>query len=295
MSCPSLTALSSSSYKDGNKNNNKWCFESFKHEKKAIIKAINLHKKAFDVKERLKLIKLCKSTCNYNSCLLRRRIKKNKIIINKTPLCKLRYCPEHKVFRNLCTVCKTDMGPTNPRQLCRKLYCPDEYNNYNNNNHNNNNVQSEFKYEKDALYFVLDSPDAEFPTKATPKAAGYDLYASEAIDIPAGERKVIDTGIKVKFPENHYGRISSRSSLAAKNWIDVKAGIIDEDYTGTLRVVLANNSKSIYPIRRRDKIAQLICQKYHDTPANKMNQRHFEIITKNSQRKTMGFGSSDFS
>lgn len=26
--------------------------------------------------------------------------------------------------RNLCCVCKEDLGPQNPRQLCRKSYCP---------------------------------------------------------------------------------------------------------------------------------------------------------------------------
>lgn len=26
-------------------------------------------------------------------------------------------------FKNLCTVCGVDLGPENPRQLCRKTYC----------------------------------------------------------------------------------------------------------------------------------------------------------------------------
>lgn len=30
---------------------------------------------------------------------------------------------EVAVKKNLCVVCKTDMGPENPRQLCRKTYC----------------------------------------------------------------------------------------------------------------------------------------------------------------------------
>ena len=28
--------------------------------------------------------------------------------------------------KNLCTICKVDMGPNNPRQLCRKTYCENE-------------------------------------------------------------------------------------------------------------------------------------------------------------------------
>ena len=29
--------------------------------------------------------------------------------------------------RNLCCVCKEDLGPQNPRQLCRKSYCPEQF------------------------------------------------------------------------------------------------------------------------------------------------------------------------
>jgi hypothetical protein len=29
-------------------------------------------------------------------------------------------------IKNLCTVCGIDMGDTNPRQLCRKTYCPEQ-------------------------------------------------------------------------------------------------------------------------------------------------------------------------
>jgi len=28
---------------------------------------------------------------------------------------------------NRCIICNIDMGPENPRQLCRKTYCPDEF------------------------------------------------------------------------------------------------------------------------------------------------------------------------
>tara|TARA_A100001015_G_scaffold286432_1_gene355091 strand:- start:53 stop:457 length:405 start_codon:yes stop_codon:yes gene_type:complete len=34
--------------------------------------------------------------------------------------------PEYGTTRNLCIVCKVDMGPNNPRQLCCKTYCDQE-------------------------------------------------------------------------------------------------------------------------------------------------------------------------
>jgi len=33
---------------------------------------------------------------------------------------------ENDTIKNLCVVCGVDMGPDNPRQLCRKTYCENE-------------------------------------------------------------------------------------------------------------------------------------------------------------------------
>ena len=33
---------------------------------------------------------------------------------------------ENEPIKNLCVVCGVDMGPDNPRQLCRKTYCENE-------------------------------------------------------------------------------------------------------------------------------------------------------------------------
>jgi len=44
-------------------------------------------------------------------------------------------------------------------------------------------------------------------------------------------------------PEGTYGRIAPRSGLAWKSHIDVGAGVIDEDYTGNVGVVLFNHAE----------------------------------------------------
>jgi dUTP pyrophosphatase len=43
---------------------------------------------------------------------------------------------------------------------------------------------------------------------------------------------LISTGIAMAIPTGNYGRIAPRSGLAVKNFIDVGAGVIDEDYRG---------------------------------------------------------------
>ena len=68
------------------------------------------------------------------------------------------------------------------------------------------------------------------PTKATSKAAGYDLSSAHEDVIPANSRKLIRTDLAMTVPPGTYGRIAPRSSLALKHSIDIGAGVIDEDY-----------------------------------------------------------------
>lgn len=51
----------------------------------------------------------------------------------------------------------------------------------------------------------------------------------------------------VAIPSKHYGRVAPRSGLASKHYIDVGAGVIDEDYRGELKVLLFNfSNKDFY-------------------------------------------------
>lgn len=79
--------------------------------------------------------------------------------------------------------------------------------------------------------------------------------------IPARGKMVVKTDIQIELPEGCYGRIAPRSGLAAKNFIDVGAGVVDEDYRGNLGVVLFNHSDVEFAIAKGDRIAQLICEK----------------------------------
>jgi len=49
--------------------------------------------------------------------------------------------------------------------------------------------------------------------------------------------------------------------MAVKHQIAVNAGVIDSDYTGEIKVVLANMRDQDYQIQRGDRIAQLIMEK----------------------------------
>ena len=81
---------------------------------------------------------------------------------------------------------------------------------------------------------------AFIPVKGSEHAAGYDLFSIDTVVIPAHDKKLISTGIAMSIPIGNYGRVAPRSGLAAKNFIDVGAGVIDADYRGEVKVLLFN-------------------------------------------------------
>ena len=63
------------------------------------------------------------------------------------------------------------------------------------------------------------------------------------------------------MPTGCYGRIAPQSGLALKKFIDIGAGVVDEDYRGELGVVLFNFGDEEFKVNIGDKIAQLFLRK----------------------------------
>ncbi len=103
-------------------------------------------------------------------------------------------------------------------------------------------------------------PNAIIPKRANPTDAGLDLYSIEDVVVPAGEVRLVGTGIAVAIPAEFEGQVRSRSGLAAKNSVFVlnSPGTIDSGYRGELKVILANFGNSDYEVKIGDRIAQLI-------------------------------------
>src|SRR5258706_14702194 len=85
---------------------------------------------------------------------------------------------------------------------------------------------------------MRNTPDAQLPTRGTPDSAGWDLYSPENTTIPIGQRALIDTGVTMQLPPGTYGRIAPHSGLAWKQGITTGAGVIDRDYTGSIKTLL---------------------------------------------------------
>lgn len=110
------------------------------------------------------------------------------------------------------------------------------------------------------LKFKQLHPAAKLPTRGSAEAAGLDLYSIENVEIPAGGRAAVQTGLAVAIPSGYYGRVAPRSGLAVRHGVDVLAGVIDADYRGHLMCALINHGAETFQIAAGQRIAQLIIE-----------------------------------
>lgn len=97
------------------------------------------------------------------------------------------------------------------------------------------------------------------PTRQTPGSAGFDLRAAESSTVPTGGIVSISTGTSLSIPDGHVGLVCSRSGLALKGVFVLNSpGVIDSDYRGELRVILANVGARDHAVVKGDRIAQLL-------------------------------------
>jgi len=66
--------------------------------------------------------------------------------------------------------------------------------------------------------------------------------------VPARGKSLIKTDIQIELPSGCYGRVAPRSGLAHKHFLDVGAGVIDEDYRGNVGVIMFNFNSEDYKV-----------------------------------------------
>lgn len=94
-------------------------------------------------------------------------------------------------------------------------------------------------------------------TKSTKDAACWDIHSDQDVVLNPGEQKVIPTGVVTEMFDVH-ALILDRSGLAAKFEVTRRAGVIDSKYPEEWGVVLRNEGKLPYQVRRGDRIAQVL-------------------------------------
>ena len=135
------------------------------------------------------------------------------------------------------------------------------------------------------MEIVLMNDSAIIPTRASKESAGLDLYSSIDVDIEVGSIKKVNTGICISLPENSYGSIRYKSSLASKGLLTL-GGVIDKDYMREIIVIMTSLIEPI-KIKKGQKIAQLIVSTIMYPEVKK-----FESL-KETEKNNKGFGEMD--
>jgi dUTP pyrophosphatase len=102
------------------------------------------------------------------------------------------------------------------------------------------------------------------PAYQSAHAAGLDLLAavpegSPLILLP-GQRALVPTGLTIALPPGYEAQVRPRSGLASKHGVTVlnSPGTVDADYRGEIGVILINHGEAPFPIRRGERIAQMV-------------------------------------
>ena len=135
------------------------------------------------------------------------------------------------------------------------------------------------------MEIVLMNNNAIIPTRASKRSAGLDLYSSIDVCIEVGSIKKINTRIYVSLPENPYGSIRDKCSLAAKGLLTL-GEVIDNDYTGEIIIIMTSLIEPI-KIKQGQKIAQLIVSNIMYPEIKLVN------FLKSTERNYKGFGEMD--
>ena len=149
----------------------------------------------------------------------------------------------------------------------------------------------------EVTYFRVDKKKIGLLTRGTKHSIGYDLYPFVDVDVlelKPNQSETIRTGIHLIIPEGYYAEIVGRSSLNSKG-ILVPTGIIDNDYTGELKVVIRNHNKETFTYPSCLAIAQLVIKKQEDPIINPIDYDGFQKLKekKQSERDSKGFGSTN--
>jgi dUTP pyrophosphatase len=145
---------------------------------------------------------------------------------------------------------------------------------------------------KIAIRSISDNPRFIMPSQATAGSHGFDIcaFTNKPISIQPGKIALIPTDITLRMPSNVEAQVRSRSGLAAKNGVFVlnSPGTIDSDYTGEVKVILANFGNDVFFVQPGMRIAQLI---FATVPSIELvNTSTGDLFT--SDRGDGGFGST---
>jgi dUTP pyrophosphatase len=122
----------------------------------------------------------------------------------------------------------------------------------------NHATEADVDTEVEPVIFGRVDPDAILPTRGYATDAGFDLYVSESVTVPAHGFTDVPCGVSVDLPAGTWGLITGRSSTLRTRRLLVAQGVIDESYTGPLYAGCENLTGEDVEVKQGERIAQLI-------------------------------------
>ncbi len=104
------------------------------------------------------------------------------------------------------------------------------------------------------------------PAKAHPDDAAFDLRSRADMELPVGRSVLVPTGLFLELPVGYEAQVRPRSGLALKHdlMLTNSPGTIDAGYRGEVGIIMFNAGKTPFPVRRGDRIAQMVIAKLPD-------------------------------
>ena len=93
-------------------------------------------------------------------------------------------------------------------------------------------------------------------SKGSTRTVGYDDA------VPPRDKALGKTNIQIALPSGCHGTVVPHSGLVAKHFRVAAASVIDEDYRGSIGVVLCNFGKERFEVKKGDQTAQLFVNRY---------------------------------
>lgn len=133
--------------------------------------------------------------------------------------------------------------------------------------------------------------DAVIPHYAHEGDAGMDVYSVADEMIEPGEIKLIPTGLSFELPRGIEMQVRPKSGLAIKHGITLtnSPGTLDSGYRGELKVILQNEGKRQYKVKKGEKVAQIVLARYEEVEFEESD----ELME--TSRGAGGFGSTGVS
>jgi len=101
------------------------------------------------------------------------------------------------------------------------------------------------------------------PAKAHHDDAAFDLRSRVEMELPVGRSVLVPTGLFLELPVGYEAQVRPRSGLALKHdlMLTNSPGTVDAGYRGEVGIIMYNAGKQPFPVRRGDRIAQMVIAK----------------------------------